>query len=101
MGDINDVPTQLTGEPLRDPPTGLTRGFCGEHTEVIRSLSETHALVKSQETLLRDMDTKLDDQGESLASIRAQMAYHSKFWGALAGTLAAAFWWLVGHFTSK
>jgi len=97
MGEgIHDAETQL-----RDPPPNLTRGFCGEHTEIVRSLSETHALVKSQESLLRRVDNKLDDHGELIAAMRRDMNYHSKFWGALAGTLAAAFWWLVGHFTTK
>ena len=101
MGDINDMDTEITGRPLRDPPPDLTRGFCGEHTSIVGKVSATHTLTESHETLLRGIDTKLDNVCETVAEMRRDMAYHSKFWGALAGTSAAAFWWLVGHFYAK
>jgi len=82
-------------------PQPAGREFCSEHTEIVRLCSETHTLVKSQETLLRGMAVKQEEQAVAVAEMRRDLTYHSKFWGAVAGAVTAACAWVLGHVVSK
>ena len=104
MGDdFNDMDTEITPpeHPMRDP---LPLPYCAEHTSVARELSEVAALVRCSdargtriEGRLHEMDTKLDKYIITTVELRRDMAYHGKFWGAIAGGITAFLWWLIGR----
>lgn len=67
---------------------------CPDHTDLVREVAEMKALQHAHaergdrlEGLLRVMDTKLDEHGTELVSLRKDVEYHSKFWGAVAGLI--------------
>ena len=104
--NINDMDTVIEpgGKPVRDP---LPLPYCAAHIDLARELSEMHALAQSHErrgNRLEDylheqfhgVHAKLIEHGENIVALRKDMAYHSKFFGAIAGAVVSAFWWFIG-----